>query len=215
MLEIQFLASEVLDPTKLQGLIITSAHALRALEHSGQVSALKDVPVYAVGEASGKLARALGFLQVVAGAAGGDKLVEIITRQARPEDGALVHVCGNVRAVDVEARLKERGFDVSSVVNYLSTPVMSLSHEARKSLSREDLDLVVLMSPLTAQTYVALVKKAGLDKQARRVNYACISKATAGKLEVLEIPQGCLYTPPSPQSSELLALINRLSPQSG
>jgi len=215
MLEIKFLTCPQLDPQALQGLIITSAHSLMALEHSRQIIPLFDVPVFAVGEASGKLARSLGFTRVVAGASGADELVEIITGHARREGGPLVHLCGNVRAVDVEALLKQRGFDVSSVVNYLSSPARALSLEATEALSQEGLDLVVLMSPRTAKTYGTLVIKAGLDKQARQVNYACISKTTARALEVLDIPPGCLHTPARPQSSELLALINRLSSQSG
>ena len=73
------------DPAEFDGLILTSANAVR---HGGEeLAKLKGLPVYAVGQATAALARAAGFDVVSAGVGGSRDM-------ALPEGKRLLHLTG-------------------------------------------------------------------------------------------------------------------------
>ncbi len=81
-------------PLDLEGvaaLLFTSANGARAFALR---SHRRDLPVFAVGDASAQAARDLGFAKVES--AGGDvaALGALVAHRHRPEDGALLHVAG-------------------------------------------------------------------------------------------------------------------------
>ncbi len=217
MLEIEFLSCPDIEVRSLQAIIITSANALRALERDGQISKLVDVPIYTVGAASGRLARSLGFCQVIEGPAGALELVEMICERLEPSGGRLLHLSGAILAKDMAAALTPLGFELTRAVVYRSEPAANLSPDAVKALKAGELDLVILMSPRTAKTFVRLICDAGLKAMSRRLNYACISETTAEELKALQLPDGHLHISPHPQGDDLIALVNglvnRISPQ--
>ena len=75
------------DPDGFDGLLLTSANAVR---HGGaQLRALRDLKVYAVGEATARLAREAGFEIAMVGDSGVGRLVGSIDPDLR-----LLHLCG-------------------------------------------------------------------------------------------------------------------------
>jgi len=76
LFEIEPVDWEVPDPGKFDGLLLTSANALRC--GGEQVQALRGLPAYAVGEATAGAARAAGFDIASTGEAGVDRLLDSI-----------------------------------------------------------------------------------------------------------------------------------------
>ena len=75
------------DPNGFEGLLLTSANAVR---HGGpQLRTLRTLKVYAVGEATARLAREAGFEIAMVGDSGVDRLVGSIDPDLR-----LLHLCG-------------------------------------------------------------------------------------------------------------------------
>jgi uroporphyrinogen-III synthase len=90
LFEIEPVAWDVPDPTSFDGLLLTSANALR---HGGPgIEALRRLPVYAVGESTAEAARSAGFIIARTGASGVDDLLDSIAPGL-----ALLHPCGEHR----------------------------------------------------------------------------------------------------------------------
>ena len=79
------------------GLLLTSANAVRAAGDG--LAALRALPVYAVGEATGAAAVAAGLQVAVAGSSGVDALLASIDLELK-----LLHLCGEDRAIAIGAR---------------------------------------------------------------------------------------------------------------
>ena len=107
LLEITFEADGALEFDGVQGVIATSRNGLRALEAAGGPAPV-DLPLYAVGEASARKARELGFKNVHEGAGDGTGLVELVCEEASPGEGALLHLAGDHLATDLKADWRRR-----------------------------------------------------------------------------------------------------------
>jgi uroporphyrinogen-III synthase len=87
---IEAVAWEAPDPASYDGLLLTSANAVR---FSGVgLEALRGLPAYAVGEATANAAREAGFGIASSGDAGVDRLLDSIDSELR-----LLHLCGEQR----------------------------------------------------------------------------------------------------------------------
>jgi uroporphyrinogen-III synthase len=179
LLVIKQVKNVAIDLDGAQALIVTSRNALRALAHHPALGAARDLPLFAVGESSARAARELGFVIVIEGPGNGAGLAELIATRADPQRGRLVHLAGETMAFDVKAALEARGFSVSTPVLYRSVPAVELPGEAERSIRDGTLDGVILMSPRTARTFVALLERYGALTQGKRLVCYCISKAVA------------------------------------
>lgn len=90
LFEIEPVAWEAPDPSRFDGLLLTSAQALRV---GGQeLRRLRGLKVYAVGEATAEAARAAGFDIAAIGEAGVEQLLGAVGTNLR-----LLHLCGEDR----------------------------------------------------------------------------------------------------------------------
>jgi uroporphyrinogen-III synthase len=91
LFEIEPVAWQVPDPGAFDGLLLTSANAVR---HGGAgLVELRALPVYAVGEATAEAAREAGFAIVATGDAGVERLLEGVNPEFR-----LLHLAGEDRS---------------------------------------------------------------------------------------------------------------------
>lgn len=194
----------------VQALIATSRNGLRAVAPLPVVA--RELPLFAVGPATAALGRALGFQRVIEGPGTGRALIGVIRATAAPEAGPLLHLAGDVLAVDLQGAMAGHGFDVRTETVYRTDSAGSLPAAAADALRNGPLDGVVLMSPRTAKVYAKLVAAANLTTEARRMVYFCLSDAVARELA----PLGTVRTgvARSPNSQEMLALIAREAPDS-
>jgi uroporphyrinogen-III synthase len=97
LFEIEPVEWQAPDPARFDGLLLTSANAVR---HGGpQLERLRVLPVFAVGDATAKAASDAGFDIAAAGEAGVDGLLESIQPDFR-----LLHLCGADRREPEGAR---------------------------------------------------------------------------------------------------------------
>lgn len=212
MLEIELEPIAEFDDTNLAAIIVTSQNALRSLAESPQLPRLLCVQVFAVGPRTAAVARDLGFQHIVDGPGTGAELAQIIAASALPKGARIVHLAGDTLAFDMEAALSAIGYRAETIRCYRSLPAGSFTAEAEKAIRQGAIDLVTLLSPRTARTFVRLIKSAALEEHARSLSYACISEAARKALT----DEGWLRTEvaPSPNGQELLALVNRMAAQS-
>ena len=143
------------EPSAFDGLLLTSANALR---HGGeQLHEVRGLPVYAVGKATAEAARDAGFDIAATGDAGMDSLLGSIEPDFR-----LLHLCGVDRREAEDARQ-----DITVVEVYRSHPISS------PDLSSAGNGVVLIHSPRAGRRFADLVE----DRASIRI--AAISKGAA------------------------------------
>jgi uroporphyrinogen-III synthase len=185
LLVIEQVKDVALDLDGAQALIVTSRNALRALSKHPALDAARALPLFAVGEATARAAREVGFAEVIEGPGNGAGLAELIVEKAEPSAGALVHLAGETLAFDLKSALQARGFSVTAPVLYRAVPATELTAAALRSIKDGKLDGVILMSPRTAKTFLALLERYGAVMQGKRVVCYCISDSVAEMLTPL------------------------------
>lgn len=155
LFEIAALEWEAPDAGSFDGMLLTSAKAVR---HGGpRLEAMRELPVYAVGEATAEAARAAGFTVAATGSEGVEQLLNSIDPALH-----LLHLCGRDR-VEVEAKSPA----ITAIAVYES--------HAIGGVDPAPLDRCVVMvhSPRAARTL------AGLARDRSAISIAAISTAAA------------------------------------
>jgi uroporphyrinogen-III synthase len=163
----------------VQAVLCTSANGVRALARACRE---RDVPLFAVGDATAACARAEGFSTVESAAGNSRDLARLAAARLRSRDGRLLHVCGSAVAGDLAGELRERGFAVKCCVLYDARPVAALSAAAIAALSAREIDFALFFSPRTAAIFAHLADAAGLGRACETVTALSISAATDGAL---------------------------------
>ncbi len=215
MLRMVPLPAPAIDLDGVQGLVVTSANGARAFAAACR---RRDLPVYAVGEASAA-ARELGFSPVES--AGGDvaALADLVARHAAAGAGALFHPAGRVSAGDLAGRLAALGFTLRRSRLYEARPVVAFGAPLRAALAalREGgeaappapaarLRWVLFFSPRTAATCVSLSETAGLAGACRRLMALCLSRNVAAAASAIE--WRAVAVAARPEQEALLALLD-------
>ncbi|WP_413204464.1 uroporphyrinogen-III synthase [Rhodospirillum sp. A1_3_36] len=189
--------------TGVQALLFTSANGVRAFS---AMASSRTLPVYAVGEATAKVARDLGFAQIDSANGDVEALATLVRSKLSPTGGDLLHVTGTVTAGDLAGTLEAEGFTVRREQLYQARTAVALSKETREALANETIDAVFLFSPRTAKTFVALLAKAGLTEAMKRVTIYALSRAVAE--EVKDLPTRATRVAEFPTQEALMSLCN-------
>lgn len=207
LLQIEPLTVDPADFDGAQALIATSRNALRALGPS--LDAALRLPVFTVGLGTAELARALGFERVVAGTGAARDLVALIAGETDPAEGPLVHIAGEVTAFDIAAALAVQGFEVRTLTAYRAVAAASLNEATARSIADSTLDAVILMSPRSANIFAQLVADRGLQADARRLVFFCLSQAVVDSVQCL-VPAR-VEIAEAPNAAAMLAAVGRVA----
>lgn len=202
LLKIEFARDVPLDFAGVQALIVTSRNALRARR---ELPDARKLPLFAVGEATARAARDIGFANVTTGPGTAEELAELIAATLQPEHGPLVHLAGETLASDLKLRLEAKGFTLRQPVLYRARPAEQLPAQALSLLKSGKVDGAILLSPLTARTFALLIDKHGVVTQGRRLVCYCLSQAVAEVLSVLGFE---VRVAARPREEEVLALVD-------
>ncbi len=205
MLEIvELRRSKPLDFSGVQACLVTSASGARALAEAG---CAREVPVYAVGEASADAAREAGFASV--DCAGGDSaaLVRRAAERLDPAAGALLHASGVEVSGDLAGALRARGFKVRREVLYRARAAKALSPGLRSALEDGAIDLALFFSPRSAATFVELIDEAGLAAACAPIEAFFLSPAVAEAGGALDWQRA--WTASRPDQEALVELVDR------
>ncbi len=206
LLAIRFLDEAELPVRNWQALLVTSANGARALGRRRDVDSLRNLPVFAVGQASAEELLREGFTHVTAAGGDVDALTALLVASLRPGGGPLLHVAGSVVAGDLGSSLAAHGFKVERAVLYEAERATRLPGAARDALENRSLAGVLLYSPRTARTFVSLVTKACLEDRLGGVTAYCLSQAVADAVK--DLPLLRTRVAREPEQSALLALIS-------
>ena len=180
LFEIEELDWEAPDADKFDGLLLTSANAA-----GGVRDRLRDLPVYAVGEATADAARAAGLSVAAVGDSGVDRLLRAIDPKLN-----LLHLCGEDRRVPSNPRQR-----ITPIAVYRAKAIQD------PDLNAADGAVALIHSPGAAVRLSELVRRRDLTSIAA-ISPAAAQAAGAGWAAVESASE--------PNDDALLALAARL-----
>ncbi len=150
---------EAPDPGSFDALLLTSANSVR---HAGEgLRSLRQLPVYAVGEATAAAARQSGFDIDSTGEAGVERLLGSI-----PPDFRLLHLCG-------EHRIEQQASQAITAVPVYRSKALPMPED----LGAIEGQVAAVHSPRAGQRLGELAEQAGIDRSSVRI--AAISQTAA------------------------------------
>jgi uroporphyrinogen-III synthase len=176
MLRIKPIRDVTIDLNGVQALLFSSSNGVRAF---AALNKNRDLPAFTTGEASARVARNLGF-KVVEGADGDvNGLVRLVRHRVKPEGGALFHGAGSVVAGDLAAQLTSLGYTLRREVVYEAVQADELSPPLVQKLEAGEVDMVLLFSPRTVETFLNLLKAGGKLDTLSHSTALCMSRQVA------------------------------------
>lgn len=182
LLTVAFDEAAAPDLDGVQAILATSANGVRAF---ASLSARRDIPLLAVGDATARTARDIGFRHFESAEGNVETLARLVALRCDPARGPLLHVAGSQLAGDLAGLLEARGFAYRRAVLYAARPAEALSAEAAAALEEGKLDGVLFFSPRTAETFVSLVRQGKLARTCRRLVAFCLSEAVAERARTI------------------------------
>lgn len=212
LLEIVCRALPAPEPGRFAGLVATSRNALACLGTSGDFEALRPLPpLVAVGPATARMARELGFAEVLEGPGRASDLVAVILeRFGAAENRTLYHAAAAEKAFDLAEPLAERGITLVSEIVYDARDAAAFTPQALAALDAGLLEGVILMSPRTARVFARLLNEAGLTERLPGLSCLCLSDKVAAAIADLPCADKRIAGEPN-----LAALIDLLDPPAG
>lgn len=194
------------------GIIVTSQNGLRSLTLSGIADSVRRLQIYCVGEATAKLAEAMKLPNITAGRGTAEDLVPVIAERHKTRPGPLVHLAGDHLAYDLKGALAAEGIEVRPVTAYRAIAACELPPDAIGGLRTGRVGVVTLMSPRTADIWLMLAAKHGLQGQLKKLVHVCLSDAVAARLQLEG--EGTVLVAAEPKFEEMLSLIKGLAASS-
>jgi uroporphyrinogen-III synthase len=188
----------------VQALLVTSANGARALARATQ---RRDIPVFAVGDASAAAATQSGFVQVASADGDVAALAALVRGQLTPEDGALLHAAGSAVAGDLAGDLSAHGFTVRRAQLYRAQTADNLPAAAQNALRDGKIDAALFYSPRTAGQFAKLVMATGLEPACRNMIAVCLSPAVAEA--IADLPFAEIRIAASPEQAALIAILTQ------
>jgi uroporphyrinogen-III synthase len=185
----------------VSGVVITSANALRAVKEDEEFAALRTLPLFAVGERTGHLARESGFKDVRV-ASGDVGALIALTRQSAPT--RLLYIAGEDTSRDLPAELAALRIEVRTVVAYRMVPVQNFSAEVSRAFGDGTIEAVLHYSRRSAQVFADLARNA---PNALAVPQCCLSPAIAEVLSATGTAN--VVSAARPREQDLLEMLDR------
>jgi uroporphyrinogen-III synthase len=191
--------------------IVTSANALRGIEHRLEGSKLLKLPLFAVGEHTAAAARSIGFETVISAKGDAASLRDLVLASVKAKTlkkaSPLLYLVGADLARDLAGELGERGFTVVTQTTYRMVPLSGLPRETCDAFAANGVEAVLHYSRRSARAFLEAVRAAGVEISALAIPQCCISAAVASIVRDAGATQ--VMVAASPDENALFELLNR------
>ncbi|MFK4511645.1 uroporphyrinogen-III synthase [Bradyrhizobium daqingense] len=171
---------------RYDGIIVTSANAIRGIAPQLQDIGLSNLPLFAVGEHTAAAAREAGFADVtVAGgdaAALRDKVVQGARDKVLKKNSTLLYLAGADLSRDLGGELGAEGFNVVTQTTYRMAPVKVLPREVCDGFAAHGIEAVLHYSRRSARAFLDAARDEGVEISALAIPQCCLSETVAGVL---------------------------------
>lgn len=191
--------------------IVTSANALRSIEHHLKGHPLLELPLFAVGKHTASAARHVGFTHVMPANSDAtslrDSVLASVKAKKLKKGSTLLYLAGVDLACDLASELGERGLHVVTQTTYRMTPVASLPREVSDAFTANRIEAVLHYSQRSARVFLETARAAGIETSALAIPQCCISDAVASIAR--EAGAGQVFVAASPDENALLEALDR------
>ena len=171
VIAIERIARGPLDLDGAQALLVTSRNGVRAL---ADATAVRDVPLLAVGDSSAALARETGFRSVASADGASEDLVRLAASMLDPAAGRLVHAAGEAAGDALCQALGARGFEAEPEMLYRAVPAQ-LPKRARRLLDTGGIAFALFLSAGAARAFAELLREDRAKQWCGRITAVCLS----------------------------------------
>ncbi|MBI3701463.1 MAG: uroporphyrinogen-III synthase [Afipia sp.] len=193
------------------GVILTSANAVRAVENHEFKARLAELPAFAVGENTADVARAAGFRNIITAKGDAGMLRDAVVKSADvntiKKRGTLCYLAGADLARDLAAELGERGFTVITHTAYRMIPVESLPQNVTDAFRTGGVEAVLHFSRRSARAFVGAARAGGVEVSALALRQYCISDAVG--MVVRDAGATRVAVSPAPNETALLDTLDK------
>jgi uroporphyrinogen-III synthase len=166
---------------------------------------MRELPVFAVGEATAATLRDQGFRSVRSAQGTARDLAQRVRELCDPRAGVLLHVRGEAVATDPVPLLAASGLQARSAVLYEVRTPSAFSPHLERTMRQRALGYGLFFSPRTARTFVTLARAAGLDSACAAMEACCLSTAVAAAADCVR--WRAVRVSVRPEQEALLALL--------
>jgi uroporphyrinogen-III synthase len=200
MMEYIGVPADFSDIASYQALIFTSTQAVQIL---AELSAERRLPVLAVGDTTAAAAIKAGFSDVHS-AKGNSTDVAALIRSEAPKLRLkkILHLCSADTGDDITAAAAKTGVEVVRRSIYKAELVDTIPDDVTAALQRGAIDTVMLFSTRTAENFVKIMLKKGLQPNAAKLEAICISQQVASAIR--ELPWRVVKVAPQPRLESVM-----------
>ncbi len=192
LLSVEEVVYDTINFEEFNGIIFTSANAVKFLNH-GEIN--KTIKCFCVGETTEKKARSLGFQNTTAAEGNVSNLKELILQNYEASSGKLLYVSGETISVDLEEQLLKEGYNVNRIVNYRVNHNMNFNEDFVKELKQNMPDIVYVYSQNSGSSFLNFIKIHQLESLWMDTNLMCIGEKTSSILNEIKWKKIFLFNP--------------------
>ena len=192
VISIQKITYESLDFAHFNGIIFTSANAIKFLD-TQKID--KKIKCFCVGNATEKVAKIRGFQNIYVASGNVENLKEIIFQNFRTSDGKLIYVSGQIISSDLDKKLISKGYNLKRIINYKAIDQEKFNNDEIEKLKDKMPDIVYVYSQNSAASFLNMIKNYNLKSFWMNTNLMCISEKTSTVLNEIKWKKIFLFNP--------------------
>jgi uroporphyrinogen-III synthase len=192
LLSIDKINYDQIDFSKYEGIIFTSANAVKFLNLK-QID--KKFFCFCVGNATEKKARDFGFQNVITAEGNVNNLKELVLQNFNQKHGGLIYVSGELVSTDLDQQLIKEGYKIDRVINYKTTHNQKFDKKFVTDLKLNIPDMVYIYSQNSAQSFLNFIKINQSENLWMNTNLMCIGEKTSSILNEIKWKKIFLFNP--------------------
>ena len=162
------------DAKKYDAFIFTSANAIRNLKLNNQDNSKI---CFCVGSITEKIVRQKGYLNTISAGGTINALKNIILNSDQiDKKKSIAYFCGDYISSNLDIELKNEGFQVNKIINYISEKITDLDDENNNIINNHPPDIIFIYSKRSAESFIEIVKKYSLNGLMTESRVLCISE---------------------------------------
>ena len=169
------------DAKKYDAFIFTSTNAIRNLK---LINSDKSKICFCVGSITEKIVRQAGYNNTISAGGTVNALKNIILNLDQIDKKKLIaYFCGDNISSNLDAELKQEGYQIDKIINYTSKKITDLNEENNKIIKNHPPDIIYIYSKRSAESFVEIVKKYALNGLMTESRVLCISEKVLSVLK--------------------------------
>ena len=192
LLSVEEVAHDKINFADFNGIIFTSANAVKFINHD-EIN--KIIKCFCVGEITEKKARSVGFKNTIAAEGNVSNLKELIIQNYESKNKNLLYVSGELVSFDLDKELLKEGFSVKRLMNYKTNHNQNFDENFIKELKLNMPDMVYVYSQNSSLSFLSFIKNNQLESLWMDTNLSCIGEKSSSILNEIKWKKIFLFNP--------------------